>query len=288
MIENPYSPIEELNIPLFENKGLRLFIKREDLSHPFISGNKWRKLKYHLIEAAQLSKTHLVTFGGPYSNHLLATAAAGAKYHFKTTGFVRGEEVSNAVLKLCRWFGMQLHFVKRSDYKNRVEFFAQNYKSDSESYFIDEGGAGTTGETGVKELLGDLNVCYDYIVCSVGTGSTFKALVEGVCERRLNTKVYGISVLKGAENLNDLVQQYPQQYWQLLHNFHQGGYAKTTPQLIAFIQNFASISGVLLDQVYEGKMMMAIFELAQENHFKKGSKILALHNGGLNGLLSLL
>lgn len=288
IIENPYAPVEELSLPYFANKNLSLFIKREDLSHPFISGNKWRKLKYHLLAAKAQSKSHLVTFGGAYSNHLLATAAVGAKYNFKTTGYVRGEEVSNPVLKLCRWFGMHLYFVNRTLYKDKFSIFERNYGRDSNAFFIDEGGAGLTGEQGVMELLNDLDKNYDHIVCSVGTGSTFKALVQGVYERNLHCCVTGISVLKGAYNLDELVRQYPQHNRQIFHRFHQGGYAKTTPELLAFIQSFAAQTGILLDQVYEGKMMMAVYKLAEENYFKEHAKILVLHNGGLSGMLSLL
>jgi 1-aminocyclopropane-1-carboxylate deaminase len=119
-IEAPYAPIEEVKLPLFEEKQLQVFIKREDLSHPYISGNKWRKLKYHLLHAEAMHKNTLVTFGGAYSNHLLATAAAGAKYKFKTYGFVRGEQVSNTVLQLCQLFGMQLQFVIKKNYSSTI------------------------------------------------------------------------------------------------------------------------------------------------------------------------
>lgn len=287
-IKNPYAPVEELKVPLFENKGLHLFIKREDLSHPFISGNKWRKLKYHLIDARKNNKTELVTFGGAYSNHLLATAAAGAKYQFRTTGFVRGEEIVNPVLQLCEWFGMRLKFVSRSNYKEKKNLYDLHFGTDPNACFIDEGGAGENGEAGVRELLDDLSEPYDIIACSVGTGCTFKALVEGVLNKHWPTQVYGISILKGVYSLESLVQHIPQNYWQLFHQFHEGGYAKTNPELLAFIKLFASQTGVLLDQVYEGKMMLALHKLASEDFFKSGTRILVLHNGGLTGMLSLL
>ncbi len=287
-IENPYAPVSELKLPLFESKGLQLFIKREDLSHPFISGNKWRKLKYHLIEARQQNKTQLVTFGGAYSNHLLATAAAGATYKFGTTGFVRGEQVSNPVLQLCAWFGMKLIFVSRADYNDKQRLFDLHFGNDIEACFIDEGGAGPLGERGVKELLDDIAQPFDIISCSMGTGSTFKALVEGVSERNSPMQIYGISVLKGPDTFRKLVHFIPQKHWQIFDEFHQGGYAKTTPELIDFMKTFAAQTGILLDQVYEGKMLFALAKLADTNYFKPGTRILALHNGGLSGLLSLL
>ncbi len=287
-IENPYAPVEELKLPLFDQKGIQVFLKREDLSHPFISGNKWRKLKYHLIDATENNKNHLVTFGGAYSNHLLAAASAGACYHFKTSGIVRGEKVENPVLKLCEWFGMNLIFVSRTDYKNKALLCEKYFGSNPDTYFISEGGASDLGEQGVREILNDLNQSYDALFCSVGTGCTFKGLVQGVVERNLKTVVYGISVLKGAESLNDLIEPVNGNKARLFHQFHEGGYAKTTPELFKFIRQFSAQTGILLDQVYEGKMMNGLVKLIESNAFEPGSKILALHNGGLSGMLSLM
>ncbi len=287
-IENPYAPIEELKLPLFAEKGIRVFLKREDLSHPFISGNKWRKLKYHLIDAAEQNKNHLVTFGGAYSNHILAAAAAGAKYQFKTTGIIRGEKVENPVLKLCEWFGMRLLFVSRTDYRNKEALYDYYFGSDPDAYFINEGGASALGERGVQEIFDDLNQMYDDIFCSVGTGSTLKGLIQAVKERNLLTVVHGISVLKGAESLDNLIEPSDRERARIYHQFHEGGYAKTTPELLDFIRHFTAQTGILMDQVYEGKMMKALFHLIESDQIIPGSKILTLHNGGLSGMISLL
>jgi 1-aminocyclopropane-1-carboxylate deaminase len=283
-IANPHSPIEEIKLELLSKANLRLFIKREDLSHPFISGNKWRKLKYHLIDAAEKQKSEIVTFGGAYSNHVLATAAAGAKYGFKTKAFIRGEDVANPILNLAKMFGMQLAFVSREHYKNKEIWGPANLLPPQ--YLIAEGGAGPLGEQGVQELVEKWE--YDHIFCSVGTGSTFKGLVQGMMQQQNHGIVNGIVVLKGAEAMSQEFSCLPPHRYKLHFNYHEGGYAKTNPELMAFIQWFASHTGILLDQVYEAKMIKALINLIDKGYFKEGQKILALHNGGLSGLLSQL
>lgn len=283
-IANPYSPIEEIKLDLLSKANLRLFIKREDLSHPFISGNKWRKLKYHLIDAAEKQKSEIVSFGGAYSNHVLATAAAGAKYGFRTKAFIRGEEVANPILNLAKMFGMQLIFVSREQYKNKDVWGPANLLP--HQYLIAEGGAGPLGEQGVEELVEKWE--YDHIFCSVGTGSTFKGLVQGMMQQQNHGIVNGIVVLKGAEAMSHEFKCLPPHRYKLHFNYHEGGYAKTNPELLEFIRWFASQTGILLDQVYEAKMIKALINLIDKGYYKEGQKILALHNGGLSGLLSQL
>src|SRR6201991_1852242 len=136
-----FSPVHQIKDKLFDEQGLEVFIKRDDLIHPIISGNKWRKLKYLLKQAQTENKTHLVTFGGAYSNHLLATAAAAARFGFKSTGIVRGEKVDNDTLFLCRLHGMELIFTDRESYKDKPALFQQYFAGDPDAFFIDEGGA---------------------------------------------------------------------------------------------------------------------------------------------------
>jgi 1-aminocyclopropane-1-carboxylate deaminase len=284
-IAEPYAPIEELNYSLYKQYGVRFFIKREDLSHPYISGNKWRKLKYHLLAAQAQEKQHLQTYGGPYSNHLLATAAAGAKYGFKTKGIVRGEPVSNPILKLCSLFGMDLQFVPRDTYKNLVQEALQE-NSGKTSYIIPEGGGGALGEKGVSELVQPWE--YQHVFTSVGTGSTMKGLLQGMQDANNLGIVQGVVVLKGAEAMAQEFISFPAHSYQLHFNYHEGGYAKTNAALMQFIKDFASETGVLLDQVYEAKMIKALNDLIVKGSIKSGQKVLALHNGGLSGLLSQL
>jgi len=288
--ENLYAPIEKLHFDLFKEKQIELYIKREDLIHPFIAGNKWRKLNYILQDAIAKNKRHRVTFGGAFSNHVLAVACAGAKYHFTTTGLVRGEEVNNHMLALCRWFGMNLIFVEREAYRDKVKLFEENFSDSNEAYFIDEGGAGELGAKGCGEILKDIQNEYSHVFCSVGTGCTIEGLIAYANENKMPTRIEGVVVLKGGDFLQKQLENknFNQANWRLHQGFHEGGYAKTNPELLAFIQYFAAQTGILIDQVYEGKMMKAIFTLAKENYFKKGSKILAIHCGGTLGMLSIV
>ena len=178
--DKPYAPLEELNFPLFKEFGLQVFIKREDLSHPFISGNKWRKLKYHLQDASKTKRKVLATFGGAWSNHLLATAAAGARFGFQTHGIVRGEEVSNPSLALCKIFGMNLHFVSRTDYREKEWLVEKLFGEQPDVYTIPEGGSGLLGEQGVAEIMEELQAPVQHIFTSVGTGATMRALLKGL------------------------------------------------------------------------------------------------------------
>ncbi|WP_113662670.1 1-aminocyclopropane-1-carboxylate deaminase/D-cysteine desulfhydrase [Pedobacter nanyangensis] len=276
------SPIHQVSF-----RGKSLFVKRDDLIDPFVSGNKWRKLKYILQDAAQKHKNHLITFGGTYSNHLLATAAAAAKNHLRTTAFVRGEEVNNPVLSLCKLFGMQLHFVDRKSYKNKKALFEQHYSGNNDTYFIDEGGASKEATRGCAEIIDELKENFDYIFCAAGTGTTAAGLLEGINKQQLPTELHVIPVLKGGDFMKAEIANYVNDLSKLrLHfDYHFGGYAKTTPELITFIKDFTGSTGILLDPIYTGKMCYAIFDLIAKGIIKKEAKILMLHTGGLFGIL---
>jgi 1-aminocyclopropane-1-carboxylate deaminase len=164
-----FSPVQRLSDTLFDDRELKVFIKRDDLIHPLISGNKWRKLKYNLLQAQQENKKHLVTFGGAYSNHLLATAAAAAKFGFTSTGIVRGEMVNNDTLFLCRLHGMNLLFTDRESYRDKKQLFDAYFKDDENAFFIDEGGASALAAKGCSELVDELTETYDHLFCACGT-----------------------------------------------------------------------------------------------------------------------
>lgn len=282
-----YSPVQQIEHPLFVDKGLQVFMKRDDMIHPVISGNKWRKLKYTLTEARATGKTHLVTFGGAYSNHLLATAAAAAKFGFKSTGFVRGEKVQNDTLFLCHLHGMQLIFTDRESYRDKRALFSQYFGEDKTAFFIDEGGASAAAARGCAELVAELPQTYDHLFCACGTGTTAAGILNGL--QHLPTLFHAVPVLKNGEFLIDDIKQYNQHnpIYDLHTQYHFGGYAKTTPELITFISDFIAATGVLIEPVYTGKMMYALFDLAHKDHFKPGSSILAVHTGGLFGLLGM-
>ena len=283
-----YSPIEEIRYPVFQQKEVRVFVKRDDLIHPYISGNKWRKLKYILNEAESQDKKHLVSFGGAYSNHLLATACAAAKFGFSSTGIVRGEEVNNPTLTLCRLFGMKLIFIDRESYRYKHELFDKYFKQDPNAFFIDEGGAGEAAVLGCSELIDELADTYDHIFCAAGTGSTAAGILKGLEKNRLQTKLNVIPVLKGAGFLKDEIVNFSSNSsFNFYQNYHFGGYAKTTPELLEFIKSFSRSTGILIDPVYTGKMFYSLFDLISKDEFPPQSRILAIHTGGSLGILGM-
>lgn len=255
--------------------------------HPFISGNKWRKLKYTLENARNQGKDHLITFGGAYSNHLVATACAAAKFGFRSTGFVRGEQVSNPSLMLCKLFGMELHFISRERYRGKQEVYNSFFGKLSNTYFIDEGGASNEAVEGCAELVRELSQPFDHIFCAAGTGTTAAGILKGIYEFSPGTALHMVPVLKNGAFIKDEVSRYVAATNLHLHtDYHFGGYARTTPELLNFISKFAARTGILLDQVYTGKMAFAAYQLISENAFAEGSKILLVHTGGLLGLMS--
>lgn len=285
MFEKIYSPVHQVDFIPFDN----FFVKRDDLIDPYISGNKWRKLKYTIQKLLSQQKSHIVTFGGAYSNHLLATAAAASRLHLKSTAFVRGEAVNNEMLTLCTLYGMELIFTDRESYKNKPELFKVHFGMDQSTYFIDEGGAAIEAIPGCAEIIEELPVVYDHIFCAAGTGTTAAGLLKGIQQKGLNTKLHVIPVLKGGDFIKDEIEKYVQLSENLiLHtDYHFGGYAKTTPELISFIKTFTASTGILIDPVYTAKMFYSIVDLQQKDIIKKEDKILAVHTGGLMGILGM-
>ncbi len=282
-----YSPVQQINHPLFAERGLSVFIKRDDLIHPLISGNKWRKLKYVLQKARAQQKQHLITFGGSYSNHLLATAAAAALFGFKSTGIVRGEPVDNPHLFLCRLHGMKLIFTDRERYRNKMQLFDTYFGNDNDAFFIDEGGASAEAAQGCSELINELDEVFDHIFCACGTGTTAAGIINGIDQHQLPTCFNGIPVFKNGGFIAAEIEKYliKKHDYQLHTAYHFGGYAKTSAQLIKFIEEFIPLTGIMIEPVYTGKMLYAIFDLIKNNYFSSGSKILAIHTGGILGLL---
>lgn len=276
-----FSPTQQVTY-----KGFSFYIKRDDLIDPYISGNKWRKLKWILTDVKITGKTHLVTFGGAYSNHLVATAAAAARNGLKATSFVRGEKVSNEILLLCQLFGMQLIFVDREVYKDKLELYHTVFKGDPTTYFIDEGGACELAVKGCAETIEELDSDFDAIFCAAGTGTTAAGLLRGMNHHNSSSSLEIVSVLKGGSFLKDEIAIYEPDTRRLnLHlDYHFGGYAKTTPKLLSFIKEFTKATGILIDPIYTGKMCFALYDLYQKKYFKPRAKILAFHTGGLLGI----
>lgn len=284
-----HSPIDVLTLPEFTNAGIRVNVKRDDLIHPFISGNKWRKLKYILEDARLKGKNHLVTFGGAWSNHLLATACAGARFGMRTTAMVRGEAVSNPVLSLCRIFGMNLKFVSRAEYRDKQALYQQFSTERKDTYFVDEGGFSALAVHGCAEIIDELDQEYDHIFCACGTGTTLAGLAKGIVKHQLRTHVHGIPVLKYGDFLLDDMQMIApdltSQSIYLHTDYHFGGYAKHTDELLRFVTRFSSTTGILIEPTYTGKLFYALTDLARNRFLKKGERILVLHTGGLTGIL---
>ncbi len=275
------SSIESLVSPYFDN-NTNIDLLRDDLIHPIVSGNKWRKLKY-IIQDFKASKAEiLVTFGGAYSNHLVATAFAGNALGIRTFGFVRGDEnrALNHYETLCVENGMTLKHVSREAYRNKAQLFAE-YFPQSNAYFVDEGGDHPMAYIGCKEILKELNKQYDYIVLSVGTGTTMQGLVMGLAELKSTTKVVGISSLKNNHYLNERLSAFNPVNWEVMHDFHRGKYAKMDSELWQFIHSFYKETDIKTDPVYTAKMLMAVKSLYQTNYFKPNDKLLLIHTGGL-------
>lgn len=283
------SPVHKIEDAVFTDQKIELYLKRDDLIHPLISGNKWRKLKYLLEDARLRHKTRLVTFGGAFSNHLLATASAGAAFGFKTTGFVRGEKVQNDTLFMCALLGMELIFVDRNRYQHKHELFLAHFFNDAGAYFIDEGGASALAALGCSELVDELSEKYGHIFCACGTGTTAAGIINGLTRNDLSTQFHAIPVFKDAGWMQQDIEKYllKEAPFNLHIGYGFGGYAKVTPELLTFIKDFIAATGILIDPVYAGKMLFAIYHLAKKKYFLPGSKILAVHTGGIFGLLGM-
>lgn len=283
------SPLQQLDTASFTGKKVGVWVKRDDLIHPFISGNKSRKLHFILDDARKKGKTHLVSFGGAYSNHLLALASASAENGFSSTAFVRGEDVQNDTLFLCKMLGMQLIFTNRESYKNKEALFTHHFLGDEKAYFINEGGAGKLGAKGCELLVDELPRTFNHFFCACGTGTTAAGLINGLSAKNLTTKVHVIAALKNggflADEIGKLLHK-PHPY-QLYAQYHFGGYAKTTPELLHFIKNFIAKTGIVIDPVYTGKMFYALFNQINRGLIEEGSSVLAIHTGGTIGLLGM-
>lgn len=279
------TPIQEITDEVFDKAGVRVLIKREDLNHPHVSGNKWWKLKYNLEEAQRQDKTTLLTFGGAYSNHIYATAAAAQELGFRSIGIIRGEETLplNPVLAFAASRGMHLHYVSRSVYrtKHQTDFIGALKNRFGDFYPIPEGGTNELAVKGVAELAGTLGNDFDYLCCAVGTGGTIAGLIRGLDGKK---KIIGFPVLKGADYLHDTIQQLLKVHynnWCLNHNYHMGGFAKMPAGLKAFSKDFQRKHGIKPDLVYMAKLLWAVSQEIKSGNFERGSTIMVLHSGGI-------
>jgi 1-aminocyclopropane-1-carboxylate deaminase len=276
--------ISPINHSLLEKNNLQLDMLRLDTIHPAISGNKWFKLKYHLEDAREKSKKSLLSFGGAYSNHLHALAFAGKKYGYKTIAYVRGEEVSNPTLKDCKTWGMELHFISRAQYQLKDdEVFIQALQERlPESLIIPEGGKSEYGILGCREIMTLTDTAkYDIITCAIGTATTFIGISQSLLPHQF---AIGYTAMKQGEYLHDIiVKNIQHDRWQLVADYHFGGFAKITDELKDYMQIFYLENDIELDRVYNAKMIAGLFDMIGKGMFEKGKKILAIHTGGLQG-----
>jgi 1-aminocyclopropane-1-carboxylate deaminase len=293
MISYSETPIQEISHPIFEKAGIRLLVKREDLNHPLISGNKWWKLKYNLSEAVHRESKTILTFGGAYSNHIFSTAAAVKEIGLKCIGVIRGERIEplNYTLAFAEKSGMQLKFVNREDYrkKNEGNFIASLREQYGDFFLIPEGGTNDLAMKGCEEFTREKlsQLSFDTLMLPVGTGGTIAGIISAF---EGSKEVIGVSVLKNGEFLNTDIKNLLAKYsakdygtWSVLTSYDHGGYAKVTKELLDLVRAMNQKHNLPLDTVYTAKLIWAALREIERGRFPRGTTVLALHTGGLQG-----
>lgn len=282
------SIIQPIELPLLKKKRIRLSILREDLLHPEISGNKYRKLKYNILHAQSLGYRKILTFGGAFSNHIAATAKAAALNNLEAIGIIRGEELEhrideNPTLRFARQNGMQFRFISRETYrqKDSMEFVHQLQVDYPDYYIIPEGGTNELAIRGCEEILNEETNSFDYICSAIGTAGTITGIINSKAQ---NQMVLGFPALKNIDFEAEICKLTSHKGYQIINDYHFGGYAKIKDDLIEWINRFKDHTGISLDPIYTGKMMYGIFDLIQNDYFEFNSSILAIHTGGLQGI----
>lgn len=292
MLLYQHTPVQQIQVPVAEAAGIQLLIKREDLNHPTVSGNKWWKLKHNLVEARRQKHEALLTFGGAYSNHIFSTAAAARELGLKSIGIIRGEATlpMNPTLTFAKSCGMELKYVSRDEYKHKTEdqFIKSLHEEFGEFYLIPEGGTNALAVKGCAEFSREVlaGIKFDYLCLAVGTGGTVAGILRGL---NRESNVIGFSALKGGSFLEDEVRNMLSasgddkvHTWRIETHYHFGGYGKQTRELAEFIAHWDG-QGVPLDPVYTSKAWYGIVDLTKSGYFKRGSTVLFLHTGGLQG-----
>jgi len=283
--------LQKVQTDVAQKNGVHLHILRLDIIHPFISGNKWYKLKYNLETAFREGHDTVLSFGGAYSNHIHALATVANEKGLKSIGVIRGEPTLplNPTLEYACKMGMKLHYISRGDFREKASgvFLDDLKKTFGPFYIIPEGGTNTLALKGASEIVDENVALYDYLCLPVGTGGTIGGVICGMQGRGT---ILGFPVLKGdflPLEIAKLVMNHVNKSfsnWELINDFHFGGYAKFTSQLIDFINRFKSEQQIPLDPIYTGKMMFGVCSLIESGYFNKGSRILAIHTGGLQGI----
>lgn len=280
-----------IDIPLLAEKNISLSIKREDLIHPIISGNKYRKLKYNLLHSTKKGFKKLLTYGGAFSNHILAVAAAGKENGLDTIGVIRGDELEekwelNPTLALAKNLGMCFKFVSREQYRQKGDDrFVETLKKEfGNFYVIPEGGTNALAIKGCEEILSDEDSGFGIIASCVGTGGTLAGLINSSAP---NQEILGFSALKGNFLSDEIRQMTIKENWSIQTNYHFGGYGKVSETLVHFINNFKRETRIPLDPIYTGKMIFGLLDMIKNDNFAPGTRILAIHTGGLQGIAGM-
>lgn len=294
------SPLEKIELEIFQHYGVDVYVKRDDLIDPIISGNKWRKLKFNVLNAKKLGYQGILSFGGAYSNHIHALAFAGKQAELKTIGIIRGEPhyQNNTTLTDAKRWGMELVFVDRQTYRQRHDehYLTQLQRQYPDYFIVPEGGSNPLALPGVGEIIKELNQqnTFHHLLVPVGSGGTLAGLIQADNNRH---NILGIAVLKQADYLQAEIKQLlansadnKQQYrnWQLLTQFHGGGYGKFSQQAAEQIWQFNQQTGILFEPIYSGKMLLAFLSLLTQGYFKRGEKVVLIHTGGLQGIKGLI
>ncbi len=281
----------DLNKFGINNNNFQLFIKRDDLLGDGISGNKLRKLKYNILEAKHKGYKTALTFGGAYSNHILAASYLQQKHNIKMIGVIRGNELSNKInenptLTAAKKNGMQFHFISRETYRNKTNssFIKELKEMFGDFYLIPEGGTNALAIKGCEEILTNTDFNFDYISCAVGTGGTISGIINSA---QKNQYIIGFSALKGNFLKDDVLKMTTTKNWEIITDYHFGGYAKINKELVCFINEFKNKTGIQLDSIYNGKMLFGIIDLFKKGYFKKNTSILAIHTGGLQSITGI-
>jgi 1-aminocyclopropane-1-carboxylate deaminase len=293
LVDLQQAVVHELELPLLTPRKITAGVLRIDKIHATVSGNKWFKLKYSLQQAISLQKTAIITFGGAYSNHLVATAYACAQLGLQSIGVVRGEEAADPspALQECSSLGMELHFMSRTDFREKENVYPEINERYPDAYLIEEGGCNPLGVKGAAEIMDFIPPNeYTHICCAMGTGTMMAGIVGAA---RTGERVEGFSALKIPDRDNNGLQQFiddstgQRKNYNIQYNYHFGGYARRTPQLFKFMNEFYASTGIPLDFVYTGKLMYGVLDQAAKGYFPGGSRLLIIHSGGLQGNRSL-
>jgi 1-aminocyclopropane-1-carboxylate deaminase len=278
------TPLQKIESDLLTHKSVNLFVKRDDLTNPYIQGNKWRKLKYNLERAQAMKCYTLLTFGGPKSNHIYATAAAGKAFGFKTIGVIRGYEnlPLTSTLTFAKEQGMEFVFLSKSEYPDRFSdsFLEQMKLRFGDFFMIPDGGTNEFSLKGVGEMVAEIEIDFDMLVLGMGTGGTLAGCAKAAPKKR----VIGFSSLLGEGLDEDIKKLIGEDYsnWTINKDYHFGGYAKMTDELASFIASFQQQYDILLDPVYTSKMLYGVMDLISKDYFAQGTTIVVVHTGGLH------